>query len=59
MCKMAPHEYNHELCERKHLELEKDVELLFEKCRGVESRLWAIILLLVANLAGVAVSLAR
>ena len=53
------HDYNYELCLQKHRELEKDMESLAEKCRGVESRFWAIILLLVANLAGVAVSLAK
>jgi len=52
-------EYNHDLCLQRHKELEKDIDLLFEKCRQIESKLWAIVLLLVANLAGVAVSLVK
>lgn len=53
------HDYNFDLCQEKHRALEKDVEIVFSKLRGIESRLWGIVLLLVANLAGVLVSLVK
>jgi hypothetical protein len=51
--------YNRELCDERHNHMETQIDLLFKKYDGLDKQLRAIIMLLVANLAGILVSLVR
>ena len=40
------------LCREKHKVIEKEFEAVWKRMNGTEKKLWAIIILLVGNLAG-------
>ena len=45
-------EYNAKLCDERHDKIADEFLVVWKRMNGTEKKLWAIILLLVANLAG-------
>ena len=45
-------DFNLGLCEERHKNIEKEFEAMWKRMNGTEKKLWAIIILLVGNLAG-------
>ena len=45
-------EFNVKLCDERHERIGEEFVFVWNKMNGTEKKLWAIILLLVANLAG-------
>jgi hypothetical protein len=45
-------EYNVKLCDERHDKIAEEFLVVWKRMNGTEKKLWAIILLLVANLAG-------
>ena len=45
-------EYNEKWCDERHDKIEDEFLVVWKRMNGTEKKLWAIILLLVANLAG-------
>ena len=45
-------EYNVKLCDERHDKITEEFMAVWKRMNGTEKKLWAIILLLVANLAG-------
>ena len=50
-------EFNKELCSTNRKNIKEDIMELKEEMKSMSTKFWAIILLLVANLAGIAASL--
>lgn len=44
-------DYNPDLCEEKHKNIDKEFKAVWERIKTSDRKLWAIILLLVANIA--------
>jgi len=45
-------DFNLRLCEERHENIKKEFEAMWKHMNGTEKKLWAIIILLVSNLAG-------
>ncbi len=46
-------QYNYQLREERHDNIEKELETVWDRFKTLEGRLWIIILLLVFNLGGI------
>lgn len=44
--------YNQKLCDERHENIDREFEITRLKMNGFDKKLWTIILLLIANLAG-------
>jgi hypothetical protein len=47
------HEYNQGWCDERHKKIGEEFHAVWEKIRIVDNRLWAVLVLLIANLGGV------
>lgn len=45
-------EFNFKLCDERHKNIKEEFEAVWKRMNGTEKKLWTIIILLVANLAG-------
>jgi len=52
-------EFDVRLCEERHKNIEKEFVAVWKRMNGTEKKLWAIIILLVGNLAGLLAVLLR
>lgn len=52
-------EFNAQICKLRHDRIDDAIDELKQKIKGMENKFWAIILLLISNLAGVLAVLAK
>lgn len=45
--------YNRQLCDERHAELRRAIDTLFVKIDANQSKIWAVLVMLFANLAGI------
>ena len=52
-------EYNKDWCDERHDNIDKEFKIMRTRMNGQDKKLWTIIILLIANLAGLVAFLAR
>ena len=52
-------EYNKDWCDERHDNIDREFEIMRTRMNGQDKKLWTIIILLIANLAGLVAFLAR
>lgn len=50
-------EYNHDWCDERHEKIGQTFDVCFRRIDRVEAKLWAVLILLFANLGGIGVLL--